>query len=329
MSGAWRWLAASALVGLVLLPGCGNDRLAGSTTETENVLTGVELRLDSLLPTWVGPGDSATVAIVRLNASDLDFARTDSSGRDVVAERLDSTPLPFAIAFWDVKAAVGRLQVRIPASLYVPGESIRVRWDAPLQVRSAPAAVWQGMSAAQVLALNTALVDDFADGNLESPLPDSARWYSAASDSATVTPPSVVAAGDGLSGNALHIGYAAPSATYRYSLAGISLGTKPVNLRSLDSLVVRVRGSGGLSIAFDRLLPGDSGKAWIQTTLDTGWTLLSIRPSQLDTPDGIGGNVGWDAVCDSVTNLTFLVSGGSDLWIDTVRLYGIDRDDLK
>jgi hypothetical protein len=34
-------------------------------------------------------------------------------------------------------------------------------------------------------------------------------------------------------------------------------------------------------------------------------------------------------VRDSITSLTFLIGGGSDLWIDDIRIYGIGRDDLR
>lgn len=329
MTGRWNCLAAIALAGFVLW-GCGSDRVSGSTTETENVLTAVEFRVDSLLPSWNCWTCTSTVVTVRVDSSVLNFAKTDSLGRDLVVERQDSTPVPFEVVFWDRQAARGRLHVRIDSPLMVPGARIRLRWGRPLQVRSDPGAVWHAISPAQKLLLNSVLVDDFEQGTTRSLLPDSASWYSAHSDSATVSAPGLVAAGAGRRGTALHISYKAPSATFRYSLMGIRLGASPVSLRSLDSLVVWVRGSGTLSFAFDHL--GDSansGKAWMHKHLDSVWTRLSIRPQDLDTANGIGGNVGWMATCDFVSNLTFLVTGGSELWIDDVRIYGIDRNDLK
>jgi len=34
-------------------------------------------------------------------------------------------------------------------------------------------------------------------------------------------------------------------------------------------------------------------------------------------------------VRDSVNYVTFLVQGGSQLWLDDIRIHGIDRDDLR
>lgn len=58
-------------------------------------------------------------------------------------------------------------------------------------------------------------------------------------------------------------------------------------------------------------------------------TRIRIAPEQFAPPDGIGGDIGWETVKDSITNLTFFVSGGTETWIDDVRIFGINRDDLK
>ena len=95
-------------------------------------------------------------------------------------------------------------------------------------------------------------------------------------------------------------------------------------------MVLWIRGQGKVSIAFDRLAPHTKAKTWIQPTLDsTKWTRLRIRPQDFDPADGIGNNIGWNATCDSVTNLSFMAWGGTNLWVDDVRLFGVDRDDLK
>lgn len=315
-------LTAAALLPLLL--GCG-ERVAGSTTETENVLTAVVFSVDSLLPDRHLP----SVATLRLDSSLVDFAATDSLGRDLVVERTDGAPLPFSVVYWDRKASLGRIQVRLDSLAKIPGSRIRLRWGCTLQLRSSPAEVWRGITAGEALALNSVEVDDFERPTLRSLLPDSASWYKGGSDSATVSLPRLDTAGLGRKGQAVRLSYAAPSATYQYALLGIALGKHPVNLRSLDSLVVWVRGSGNLAVAFDRLTEGDKGKAWMHTTLTPAWTRLRLRPQDLDTASAVGNNIGWEGVRHAVTNLTFLVDGGSELWIDDVRLHGIDRKDLE
>ncbi|MEN9355684.1 MAG: hypothetical protein RL318_3009 [Fibrobacterota bacterium] len=322
-------ILAAGLSGLLLLPGCGNDRIAGSTTETENILTGVVFSVDSLLAEQSPFKRPPMVVTLRLDSSIVDFKKTDSLGRDLVVEQIDSTPLPFSIVYWDKKVTLGRIHVRLDSSQMLSGSKIRLRWKAPLLNRGNAATVWQGVPDFKVLALNSVLVDDFERATTRSPLPDSASWYSVATDSATVSIPKLDTAGLGRTGHAIRIGYNAPSINYQYSLLGIALGTSPVNLHSLDSMVVWVRGTGKLSIAFDRLIPGSLGKAWLHRTLTSGWTRIRIRPQDFDSASTVGNNIGWEAVRNSVTNLTFLVSGGSDLWVDDVRLYGIDKNDLQ
>ncbi len=108
------------------------------------------------------------------------------------------------------------------------------------------------------------------------------------------------------------------------------LGSAPRSLRTLDSLVFWTRGSGLLSVAFDHLRNDTGYKAWTHMLLvDTGWTRVRVSPQDFAAADGVGHNIGWTAVRDSVTNLTFLVNGSGSLWIDDVRLYGINRDDLR
>jgi hypothetical protein len=315
---------------LPLLSGCGEAPIASSTTETENVLTAVELRVDSLLPDWGCSRCFPSVVTVRADSSVLDFSKTDSLGRDLVVERKDSVPVPFEIVFWDRAARLGRLHVRVDSSLVHPNTFLRLRWKAPLEDRSAPKKVWDSIPWYGRLSLNSVLVDDFEHKSLQSLLPDSASWYSAHSDSAIISTPVLVAADKGRKGTALHVSYNAPAKGFRYALVGIMLRKSPAVLRSLDSIEFWARGSGKFRVAFDHL--NDSltgGKAWAQHSIDSSWTRIALRPRDLDSANGIGGNVGWAAVRDSVTNLTFFVTGGSDLWIDDVRLYGIDNGDLR
>jgi len=319
-------LAAAGIIPLLL--GC-SERIAGSTTETENVLTAVVFSVDSLLSDQNRFRHEPTVATLRLDSSTVNFKATDSLGRDLIVERMDSVPLPFSIVYWDRHASLGRIHVRLDSLQQSAGSQIRLRWKCPLQVRSSPTTVWRAIPALQALALNSILVDDFERTTTRSLLPDSASWYNGATDSATVSVPKLDTAGLGRSGRAVHITYKAPSATYQYALLGIALGKNPVNLHSLDSMVVWVRGSGKLSIAFDRLTAGNKGKAWLHTTLTSGWTRVRIRPQDFDSASTVANNVGWEGVRHTITNLSFLVAGGSELWVDDIRFYGVNRNDLQ
>jgi len=322
--------SARLLIVATVLPilGCSEGRVVGNSSETENTLTAQVIRVDSLLPAWNRPVASPTVATLRLDASNFDFSLTDSAGSTVALEQPNGTPIPFEKMFWDKFAARARLRARIDTALLTKGARLVLAWNRPSAERSAPASVWSALPDSQKLALTSVQVDDFEGGSMQNLLPLPHTWYRSMSDSAKVNWFTLGSAGGGRSGNALGIGYSASYLTGRYALIGTSLGSGPCSLRSLDSLVVWVRGSGTMAIAFDNLTGTGNKKAWKRYQLDTAWRRVRLRPSELDTADGIGGNIGWDRVRDSVTNLTFLVMGGSEFWIDDVRLHGIDRDDL-
>ena len=324
--------AVGGLVGLFLFvllgAGCGEQSVAGGTTETENMLAARTIRVDSLLSDWNRLDSVATVAVLHLDSTNFDFGVATENGRDVSVERIDGPRIPFRIVFWDRLAALARIEVRLDPWLQVRGSQFRVRWGLRDSTRTDSAAVWQAIPDSQKLALTSALVDDFEHAGIQSILPDSGWWYSYASDSASqVSSPEIVAAGSGRTGNALHVSYTLADPEYGFVYTGVSL-VKPRTLRSLDSIVFWARGAGSMTMAFDKL-QGNGGKAHTTRTLDANWSRICLRPQDLDTADGIGGNTGWNAVRDSVTNLTFFASHGTDLWLDDIRLYGVDRDGFK
>jgi hypothetical protein len=313
---------------LALLTGCDGSRVAGGTTETDNMVTARVIRVDSLLPDWNHPGQVPTVGTLRLDSTNMDFATSTPDGGDVVVETLDSLRLPFRIVYWDRSARLGRIQVRLDPWLQRPGCRFLLRWGLKDSTRTDSAGVWNGIPEGQVMALTSVLVDDFEGPSLRSLLPDSGIWTSVAADTASVSAPALVAAGAGRAGQVLHISYSAPVGK-GYVYVGVPLANGPRNLRSLDSIVLWARGTQTiLTVSFDHQGVA-STKAWASRSLDSTWNRISMRPADLDPADGIGGNVGWAGVEDSVTNLNLFAARGADMWIDDVRLYGIDRDDLQ
>jgi len=316
-----------------IMVGCSNERISGNSSETENTLAARTFLVDTLVPAWNPSKGAATVATIRLDSANFDFSQVDSAGEEVAVQKLDSTPIPFEVSYWNKATSVGRLRVRIDPVMQVAGSRLQLVWKQKAAVRSNPTAVWATIPDSQKLTLNSMLVDDFEHGSLRNRLPDTAYWYGAASDSATFSGPVLAAASGGRSGTALKLGYTtktlAKYAQIGTTLGAIEGGAKSYGLCGLDSLGVWVRGSGTLSIAFDHLVAGNDSKAWAHYTLDTAWRRIRLSPADLDSADGVGRNVGWANVCDRVTNLTFLVSGGTQLWIDDVRFYGVNRDDFR
>ena len=316
-----------ALACAALVLGCADEgRVSGGTVETENVYA---ILVDSLLPPWNHPTAYATVASLRLDGSNFPFARSSKDGHDISVEKPDGEPVPFEIHFWDSAAGRARLRVRLDTGLLAPRKArFLLKWGLDSGSKPDSVAVWNGISASQRQAITSLLVDDFEQGVNQCMLPGAGRWYGTASDSATVSQVGLVPADSGRSGTAIHISYTTTGST-AYSLVGVALGGSR-SFRGLDSMVSWVRGSGKLSIAFDRLIEGHKAKAWAHYTLKPGWTRIALRPADFAAAKpSIGNNIGWDAVQDTITNITFLVAGGKDLWVDDIRLHGLEWDDFR
>jgi len=319
-----------SLASALLLWNCSDSQLAGNSTETENNATARSIRVDSVLPDWNQPQHVATIATLRLDSSNFDFSRTDSGGTDLAVQTPDSAAIPFQIVFWDRIAKLGRLHVRIDTGLQHPHSRFLLRWGQTSALRSDSSAVWSAIPDSQRLAINSVLVDSFAGGSLQNFLPDSEVWTTGKSAKGTISAFGLVTAPAGRTGMVLHMSYTADSVSGQWVLMTTKLALTPRCFRSMDSLVFWARGSGNFSPALEHVTPDTSTKAWKTVVMDTGWKRYSIRPQDFLPPStNTPSAVGWTAVRDSITNLTFLIGGGTDLWVDDIRIYGIGRDDLQ
>ena len=127
-----------------------------------------------------------------------------------------------------------------------------------------------------------------------------------------------------------------------WALMGRALN-EMTDMSELDSVVFWARSglsdsSQWISVSFDVLLDSialdttgyENGKAWVHLELDTTWQRFVVTPKDLIEPDehNIGGNIGWDAVKDHVTNLNFFGGGVTqgtpyEMWLDDVTIYGV------
>jgi len=311
--------------------GCSDGRSAGNSTQTENTAAR-SISVDSILPEWNHVTKGSTIATLRLNAANFDFSQSDSAGLDLDVVKSDGTHVPFEIVFWDKLASLGRLHVRLDSSLLSQGSRFELSWSNPLMRRADSAAVWGGITDSQRLEVNSVLVDQFENGSMTSLLPDSASWFTGTSDSGKINAFGLGSAPPNRTGTTLHLSYTARLLTGQYVYASLKLANSPRVFRSLDSLEFWARGSGNFSPALEHMLTSKSShKAWKQLVIDTisGWQRIRIRPQDFDTAFPNSGSVGWTAIRDTIDHLTFLIGGSGDLWIDDIRLYGIDRGDLR
>ena len=328
----------------LLLPlagtGCQGPRMAGTTTETENAVAARWFPVDSILPGGSAPRDQAVVATLRLDRSGLDFSGSRGDGQDLDVVAADGRAVPFEIVYWDPANSRGRLRVRIDPWLRSSGSRILLRKGLSPAARSSAAAVWSGVSTPNRLAWNSVLVDDFEANNLlHNRLPDSSFWFLGGLIPASGSAP----AGSGRSGTSLHLTCGPGQCdTAKTLLAATLLANTPRGFRSLDSVELWARGNGKLWITLESLDSTQMGRmsrghidsiqprrTWTTRTLDTSWQRFSIAPSDFDKADGVAGNLGWSGVSDSINYLTFLVEGGTEVWIDDLRLHGVLPDDLR
>lgn len=309
------------------LPGC-DDRSAGNSLETENAVAARVISVDSILPFWNRPYDQATVAVLRLDHTNFPFDSALGDGRDVVAESSEKRRIPFRIVTWDSAKAQARVEVRIEGALLAKGSKFLLRWDGDSIARTDSQAVWRAVPDSQILALNSALVSDFETGSIKTQLPVGTSWYSVASESTSISTPRVVQDTIGWAGKVMQVSFSADTTKYRFVVLGLDLKT-PRSFRTMDSIVLRARGTGKFTVALDHLKFNRGDKAWAHFALRQSWRRIVVKPSSFLPPSSVGDNVGFDSIKDSVTNLTFLLGGGPDLQIDDIRIHGLDRDDFR
>jgi hypothetical protein len=316
------------------LSACADGRISGNSTETESGIDTRLLSVTSILPEWNHPQEEGTVVTLRFDRKSFDFSRAAANGRGIWAERLDSTLLPFEIVYWDSAAAIGRMHVRLDTALLRNDSAIRIRWSTVSSTALGNSQwTWDKISDAQKLDLNSVLVDDFESGSGITELTTHPAWTTGSSDSAKILSLSYDSARMGRLGKALHLSYTMSGAHFVVVKTPLIRGDEtPRSLRSLDSIVFWARGGGTFFVAFEHLTNDSGPKSWTSRTVDSNWTRFVIRPKDLDTVDKSSWstwNRGWNAVRDSVTHLTFIAGVGKELWLDDIRLYGIDRGDLR
>ena len=313
---------------LVLFWGCGDDRSAGISFETENVSARAVLDVDSIAPPAQRLGWYPYVATVRLDSSMIDIDSA-SGGANLVVEQMDRTPVAFAIQRWMPAEGWARIVVRLEGDLLAGGRKLVVRNDDKRLHNADLAAVWAWIPDSLRNSWTSVLLDDFEHGALTNLLPNQAVWSTRKADSATMTTPTLVPAGLGRSGTAVRFEYDAPLSRNDYVLFQTTLAPHPVNFGGLDSIVFWTRGTGILSLSLDHNWKGGSSKTWMHDDLDTVWTRWRVRPQDFDPPSQSAGNKGWESVHDSITHITFFATGSGYVTIDDIRIHGLNRDDFR
>jgi hypothetical protein len=293
--------------------------------------------IDSLISDWMQPLPEFSVVTLKLDSTNFDFIEAMEDGRDLRIFDANGTPLIFQRALWSPieKRAVIRIRIQNPKQS--ASSQMELRWGHLGAIDPEFTGLWSGISDSLHQELYSLLIDDFEHGSGQTGIPPpipSTFWYIVPADTSIAVDSSILAdftnalqpAGEDREGTAVHISYTATSTLW--FVFGTILGSGPRNLETLDSIEFWVKGNGVYSIALETFT-GAGGKAIYNDSLPSAWTRKCIRPIDFAPADSIGGNIGWENVKDSLTNLTFFSGQGTDFWVDDIRLYGVNRDDLK
>jgi hypothetical protein len=292
------------------------------------------LPLDSLVSGWMRPLCDTTVGFVRLDTGNFDFSQAMSDGSDLRFVDQSGSRLKYQIAYWDdsLKQAVVRVLLNGAPDI----QNVRMLWGRSAAINENYQTIWNSLPDSLIQELYTLDIDDFESGDLKAnmkPPVFAHSWYYMLQDTSVTAVPSVdsalsgiVEAGGGRSGYAFH--WKTSSSNGHWSFLGMRLDSTAKNWEHLDSVVYYVRGSGEYSFGIEALNEL-SGKALFFDSLRTEWTRVRVRPSDFVAADSNGGNIGWYLVRQKVTNITFCAIGNAEIWIDDVRIYGLNRDDVE
>ena len=297
--------------------------------------------LDSTISDWMRPIADTTVVFVRLNSENFDFSETMKNGNDIRITDQDGNRLAFKKAFWNDTLQNAELQIRINGTSTV--ESIVMYWGKTAAIDASSNAngdsnsdIWQGLPDSLVTALHSIKLIDFESQKLESAFDyaDGKReWYFAPQDSNVTTTPSSENVSEAFELSEERNGYVfhwkSTSKTYgKWSMIGTRLNRIPSNFEGIDSIAFYAKGSGELGFAIE-VLDEPTGKTKYVDYLESDWKRFSFKPSDFTPGDGEFGNMGWDFVKPRVTTITIWIVDDSEMWIDDVILYGVNRDNIN
>jgi len=293
------------------------------------------IRTADLIPQWMAPLPDRVIVSLRLHSDNFNFSESLPNGYDFRLLSASGDLQPFHRDYWNASDQSAKIQILLDPS---KDTVLTMYWGRGNALNVSSDTLWNGLSDSLFLAWNSILIDDFETPSNLNKLPDPPgpkTWYTVASEEATLISPAVgdlfssgiLEADSSRAGNAFRLEYEANAP--QWALAGTILSAEPENFSGLDSIVFWARGSGNYSVSLENISEaGNDHKAWTHGTLTGNWQKISITPDQFLPPEEVTSNVGWEAVRDSITNLNFFGNDGSELWIDDIRLYGINRDDL-
>ena len=297
----------------------------------------MSVKASDFISSWMKPVSVPSVITVRLDSTNFNFASAKNDGSDVHLLDKDGNEVPMQIDFWD--------STRQSAAIFVRLENKRdtsakwtFEWGDPYAKPQEQADVWKSVSDSLKYALNTVEIFNFDSKAIVNDLPSPLKrqdWYvqlhtvDTLSDSVTVktlSPANYLQSDTkGRAGTVVHIEY---NAEYPdFIVFGTRVTQHTHDWGRMDSLVVWLRGDGEYEIILENIVTKFNYKASHKGKLNSSWERVSLKPEDFDYVQR--DYHGWEITRDKITNFTIFTYNGTEIWIDNVRVYGINPDDCK
>ncbi len=290
--------------------------------------------LDSTISDWMRPIADTTVVFVRLDSVNFDFGEAMKNGNDIRFTDQSDNRLKFKKVFWNDSLKQAELQIRINGTSSI--EELVMYWGKTAALDASSNDIWKDLPDSLVTAIHSIKIIDFDSQKLETAFDygDGTRdWYFNPQDSNVTTTPSRDNVQDAFEFNDERQSYvfhwkSTSKKKGKWSMIGSRINRNPSSLEGIDSIVFFAKGSGELGFAIE-VLNEPTGKTKYVDYLDSNWKRISFTPDDFVPGDGEFGNMGWDFVKARVTTFSIWIVDDSEMWIDDVILYGVNRDNFN
>ncbi|MBR6454962.1 MAG: carboxypeptidase regulatory-like domain-containing protein, partial [Fibrobacter sp.] len=290
--------------------------------------------LDSTISDWMRPIADTTVVFVRLDSANFNFNEAMKNGNDIRFTDQSDNRLKFKKVFWNDSLQQAELQIRINGTSSV--ESLIMYWGKTAALDASSDDIWKDLPDSLVNSLHSIKIIDFEKQRLETAFDyaDGPReWYFEPQDSNVTTQPSNEEVQKAFEKSDERGGYvfhwkSTSKKKGKWSMIGSRINRNPSSLEGIDSIVFYAKGSGELGFAIE-VLDEPTGKTKYVDYLDSNWKRFCFTQKDFVEGDGEFGNMGWDFVKPRVTTFTIWIVDESEMWIDDVILYGVNRDNFN
>ncbi len=290
----------------------------------------------NLISSWMRPLKAPYVLVLRLDSTNFDFSQAQEDGNDIHLLNSDGKELPIEIDSWDATIQSAAINIRIDDLDDTLGVWT-MEWGDIYEPAQEQVNVWKGLDDSLVYDLNSVEIFNFESGSTNNDLPAPLQQEicyiqihttDSLTDSVTATSllTNLALQKDTTirGGTVLHVNY---SANYPdLMLVGTHLTSTPHDFSRMDSLVVWLKTDGDYEVILERLGGDKNYKCSYKSKGTSKWQRLSLKPE--DFSYKIKDYHGWDITRDKITNFTVFGYNGTELWLDNVRIYGVNRDDF-